>query len=104
MEKVVNKKFIFLVIFVFSFLVFEVIYLKSRDDFLDERLEFVKLTKTNSFAFYNETPYLRHQFAYEINDIFSFHPGFRESKIGTFISSGYHKRFIKDENLNGKKE
>lgn len=97
MEEVVNNKFIFLVIFVFGFLFAEVVYLNSRDEHLDEKLEFVKLTKTNSFAFYNETPYLRHQFSYEINDIFSFHPGFKEAEIGTFVNSGYAKKFINNK-------
>lgn len=76
------------------FLVGEIFYLKNKDYNADEKLEFVRLTGINSFAFYIQTPYLRHQFSHDVNEIYSYHPSFRESKIGTFTNTGYEKRFI----------
>lgn len=94
-----NKKFYIFCVFILAFFIGEIIYLKNKEYNLDERLKFVNLTGITSFAFYVDTPYLRHQNLHGINEIYTYHPAFRESKIGSFTNTGYAKRFIKSQKI-----
>ncbi|CZE47970.1 hypothetical protein [Campylobacter geochelonis] len=86
-------KFGLFVLLVLAFLVGEITYIKQKEQNLYSKLELVRLTGLNSFAFYINTPYLRHPYNHDISDVFSYHPAFRESEMGSFINSGYEKRF-----------
>lgn len=95
MEKAVNKrfKFIGLVIFVIFALGGQILYLSFRDSNIEQKLALTKITSLNSFAFYTQTPYLRHSFGHGLNEVFMYHPTFLESDTGSFVNSGYAKRF-----------
>ncbi|WP_297574439.1 hypothetical protein [uncultured Campylobacter sp.] len=80
----------FAVVFAYAFLLF---YLIERESYIDEKRAFVAITKTNSFSFWSQTPYVREQFGSCVGDIYNYHPGLLESKSATFINSGLYKRY-----------
>ncbi|NLK67147.1 MAG: hypothetical protein GX282_06710 [Campylobacteraceae bacterium] len=89
-----TKRFYVFCVLVAVFLVGEIIYLGLKDYNFEGRRKFVELTGTTSFAFYVDTPYLRHQYLHGVDEIYRYHPSFRESKIGSFINTGYAKKFL----------
>lgn len=88
-----KKTFFILLILVITFFSLEILYLRNQNKHFNEKLSFVKLTKITNFAFYSNTYYIRHQNSSKIQDIYTYHPAFRESKIATFIYSGMAKKY-----------
>ncbi|QKF85673.1 hypothetical protein CBLAS_0477 [Campylobacter blaseri] len=87
-------KFTILTIVVFLSIIVQISILLLKDYKIEEKQNLIKITSLNSFAFYTQIPYLRHSFGHSLDEIFKYHPAFRESDIGSFVNSGYAKRFI----------
>ena len=85
----VNKKFCILVFAIFAVLAVQIAFLQGREDHFSQKAKFVKLSGFSSFAFGKS--YARHIFSGEINDIFGFYPGFRESEISSFLTPNLGK-------------
>ena len=85
----VNKKFCILVFAIFAVLAAQIAFLQGREDHFSQKAKFVKLSGFSSFAFGEF--YARHIFSGEINDIFGFYPGFRESEISSFLTPNLGK-------------
>ena len=84
-----NKKFCILVFAIFAVLAVQIAFLQGREDHFSQKAKFVKLSGFSSFAFGKS--YARHIFSGEINDIFGFYPGFRESEISSFLTPNLGK-------------
>lgn len=85
----VNKKFCILVFAVFAVLAVQIAFLQRGQTDFNQKAKFVNLTGFSSFAFGEF--YARHIFSGEINDIFGFYPGFRESEISSFLTPNLGK-------------
>lgn len=68
----------------------EIVFLNLKNSQKNSEIsKFIKFTNFGDLAFNNG--YLRHISTSSIAEIYEFHPGFRESKIQTFINSGFGK-------------
>lgn len=84
-----NKKFCVVVVAIFALLVGQIAFLQSKEKDFAQNGKFVKLSGFSSFAFGKS--YARHIFSGEINDIFGFYPGFRESETSSFLTPNLGK-------------
>ena len=84
-----NKKFCVVVVAIFALLVGQIAFLQRGQTDFNQKAKFVNLTGFSSFAFGEF--YARHIFSGEINDIFGFYPGFRESEISSFLTPNLGK-------------
>ncbi|PID47732.1 MAG: hypothetical protein CR967_03655 [Proteobacteria bacterium] len=88
MEKSVSKRGFFIFFgLIFLSLVAQIGYLSSHPKNTKLLNDFLDLSSLNGFAFYSNTPYLRHRDLKNADTLFGLHPSLRENKLGTFILS-----------------